>query len=53
MLLLAAGHLKFIYNCNYDIQVSLVLKLFKTYRYILFKCIQVHIIHVYHAFKNN
>ena len=47
MLLLAAGHIKFVYNvCNYSfiIQVYLMLKLFKN--------IEIHIIHLYHTFKS-
>ena len=45
MLLLAAGHIKFIYNVynySFKIQVFLMLKLFKN--------IEIHIIHLYHAF---
>ena len=42
MLLLVAGHIKFVYNvynCNYKVQVPLMLK--------LFKIIEIHIIQVY------
>ena len=47
MLLLAASHIKFIYNVynySFKIQVFLMLKLFKN--------IEIHIIHLYHAFES-
>ena len=47
MLLLAAGHIKFVcnvYNYSFKIQVFLMLKLFKN--------TEIHIIHLYHAFKS-
>ena len=47
MLLLAASHIKFIhnvYNYSFRIQVFLMLKLFKN--------IEIHIIHLYNAFKS-
>ena len=47
MLLLAAGHIKFVYyvyNYSFKIQVLLILKLFKN--------IEIHIIHLYYAFKS-
>ena len=48
MLLLSAGHIKFVYNVynySFNIQVFLMLKLFKN--------IEIHIIHLYHAFKSS
>ena len=47
MYLLAAGHIKFVYNVynySFKIQVFLMLKLFKN--------IEKHIIHHYDAFKS-
>ena len=48
MLLLAASHIKFVYNVHnysFKIQVFLMLKLFKN--------IEIHIIHLCHAFKSS
>ena len=47
MHLLAAGHIKFVcnvYNYSFKIQAFLMLKLFKN--------IEIHIIHLCHAFKS-
>ena len=46
MLLLAISHIKFenVHNYSFQIQVFLMLELFKN--------IEIHIIHLYHAFKS-